>query len=103
MAHEHPILGHINNEKDNNIKNPYLKKITKNEKYFYKIFAEKEAAIMIGKDGDEYILEKYGINQQEFKDASLDWNMKDDNVEETADKLFDQVMKYYKKFLKEKE
>ncbi len=64
---DHPTLGSNGNLATDTNSNPNLERLKTDEHFFYDLAAERDAAIEVGKDGAQYILDKYGIGIIDFQ------------------------------------
>lgn len=70
---EHPTLGNNGNLSADTASNPNLERLKTDEHFFYDLAAERDAAIEVGKDGAQYILDKYGIGIIDFQAQAVIW------------------------------
>ena len=70
---EHPTLGNNGNLTADTASNPNLERLKTDEHFFYDLAAERDAAIEVGKDGAQYILDKYGIGIVDFQAQAVIW------------------------------
>ena len=70
---EHPTLGNNGNLSADTASNPNLERLKTDEHFFYDLAAERDAAIEVGKDGAQYILDKYGIGIVDFQAQAVIW------------------------------
>ena len=70
---EHPTLGNNGNLTADTASNPNLERLKTDEHFFYDLAAERDAAIEVGKDGAQYILDKYGIGIIDFQAQAVVW------------------------------
>ncbi|MDM1548813.1 hypothetical protein HX096_13225 [Empedobacter falsenii] len=70
---EHPTLGNNGNLSADTASNPNLERLKTDEHFFYDLAAERDAAIEVGKDGAQYILDKYGIGIIDFQNQAMEW------------------------------
>lgn len=70
---EHPTLGNNGNLSANIASNPNLERLKTDEHFFYDLAAERDAAMEVGKDGAQYILDKYGIGIIDFQAQAVVW------------------------------
>ncbi|MGV0921641.1 DUF6620 family protein [Empedobacter falsenii] len=70
---EHPTLGNNGNLSADTASNPNLERLKTDEHFFYDLAAERDAAIEVGKDGAQYILDKYGIGIVDFQAQAVVW------------------------------
>lgn len=70
---EHPTLGNNGNLSADTASNPNLERMKTDEYFFYDLAAERDAAIEVGKDGAQYILDKYGIGIIDFQNQAMEW------------------------------
>ncbi|MGV0965164.1 DUF6620 family protein [Empedobacter falsenii] len=70
---EHPTLGNNGNLSADTASNPNLERLKTDEHFFYNLAAERDAAIEVGKDGAQYILDKYGIGIIDFQNQAMEW------------------------------
>ncbi len=70
---EHPTLGNNGNLSADTASNPNLERLKTDEHFFYDLAAERDAAIEVGKDGAQYILDKYGIGIIDFQAQAVVW------------------------------
>ncbi|WP_291117757.1 DUF6620 family protein [Empedobacter sp. UBA7248] len=70
---EHPTLGSNGNLTADTTSNPNLERLKTDEHFFYDLAAERDAAIEVGKDGAQYILDKYGIGIIDFQNQAMEW------------------------------
>jgi hypothetical protein len=96
-ADEHPKLGKNGQLKSGSANNSNLERLKTDEKYFYDLSAERQAAFEVGKDGAQYILDKYGINIVDFQAQAMIWNVSG-NVHEMIDYQEEKYTEYLKKF-----
>ena len=94
---DHPTLGSNGNIAANTASNPNLDRLKTDEYFFYDLAAERDAAIEVGKDGGQYILDKYGIGIVDFQAQALDWT-RSGNYSTMITYQFDKKEEYLKKF-----
>jgi len=70
---EHPTLGNNGNLSADTASNPNLERLKTDEHFFYDLAAERDAAMEVGKDGAQYILDKYGIGIIDFQAQAVVW------------------------------
>lgn len=70
---KHPTLGNNGNLSADTASNPNLEHLKTDEHFFYDLAAERDAAIKVGKDGAQYILDKYGIGIIDFQAQAVVW------------------------------
>lgn len=70
---KHPTLGNNGNLSADTASNPNLERLKTDEHFFYDLAAERDAAIEVGKDGAQYILDKYGIGIVDFQAQAVIW------------------------------
>lgn len=70
---DHPTLGSNGNLATDTNSNPNLERLKTDEHFFYDLAAERDAAIEVGKDGAQYILDKYGIGIVDFQAQAVIW------------------------------
>lgn len=70
---EHPTLGSNGNLTADTTSNPNLDRLKTDEHFFYDLAAERDAAMEVGKDGAQYILDKYGIGIIDFQAQAVVW------------------------------
>ena len=94
---DHPTLGSNANLAANTASNPNLDRLKTDEYFFYDLAAERDAAIEVGKDGGQYILDKYGIGIVDFQAQALDWT-RSGNYSTMITYQFEKKEEYLKKF-----
>ncbi len=97
---EHPKLGTNGNLDVTPSDNPNVERMKTDEKYFYDLMAERQAAFDVGKDGGQYIVDKYGINLIDFQAQALIW-ARSGNLHQMVDYQEEQYQKYLAQFQKE--
>lgn len=71
---EHPKLGRNASISNNSSKNPNLDRMINDEHFFFDLSAERDAAVQVGKDGAQYISDKYGIGIVDFQSQAIIWS-----------------------------
>lgn len=100
---KHPKLGNsdgTNTSQTQVSENLNFERIKNDEKFYYELAAEREAAAEVGKDGGQYILDKYGINLIDFQAQAMVW-MRSGNVQSMITYQYEKKEEYLAKFQKE--
>lgn len=97
---EHPKLGNNSTISDNITTNPNLDRLKNDEHFFYDLAAERDAAMEVGKDGAQYILDKYGIGIIDFQSQAMVWT-RSGNYSSMITYQFDKKEEYLKQFQNE--
>lgn len=70
---EYPKLGSNASISNNSSTNPNLDRMKNDEHFFYDLSAERDTAVQVGKDGEQYISDKYGIGIVDFQSQAIIW------------------------------
>jgi len=100
---QHPKLGNSTTTTTSQTQksdNPNFERIKTDEKFYYELAAEREAAAEVGKDGGQYILDKYGINLIDFQAQAMVW-MRSGNVQSMMTYQYEKKDEYLAQFQKE--
>lgn len=97
---EHPTLGNLSATSTSDSNNSNVEKMKTDEHFFYDLMAERQAAFEVGKDGGQYIQDKYGINLMDFQSQALVWT-RSGNYHEMLTYQEDQYKKYLEQFQQE--
>lgn len=97
---EHPTLGNLSATSTSDSNNSNVEKMKTDEHFFYDLMAERQAAYEVGKDGGQYIQDKYGINLMDFQSQALVWT-RSGNYHQMLTYQEKQYEKYLKEFQKD--
>jgi len=98
---QHPKLGNASAESSAQASNnPNLERIKTDEKFFYELAGERDAAVDVGKDGGQHIMDKYGINLIDFQAQAMVW-MRSSNFASMTTYQYEKKEEYLKQFQQE--